>query len=346
MLVSVVTPAYKAERHIEECLRSVHAQDHRPMEHVVVDDGSPDNQVQIVERLQKELQRKDYRVRLVRLAKNGGAARALQTGITEAQGHVVSWLSADDLYVDASKTSEQVQILRRVHITYDDACLVGSTPSSAVLQRNRWTRLPQPKPLRELSSTAIAVALLFRNAINATSLSVRRSVLEEQVSFDPILGNVDADGDFLTRAACLGLQFSARKSAGAFYRVHAGQTSNSRSAMDLGKAVARIRLMEFLKDQGALDELLLKERSVAAACILNGFFASPTAVRWMRSHLRGAADPRLRSLGRLAGLALRVARSDHVEATELRRRLLVARGSPEFARFERVAMSSGLLRAG
>ena len=41
-LVSVVTPAYKAQDFIEETMRSVWAQDYRPLEHVIVDDCSPD----------------------------------------------------------------------------------------------------------------------------------------------------------------------------------------------------------------------------------------------------------------------------------------------------------------
>ena len=48
MLVSTVIPAYNAERHIAETIRSVYAQIHRPIEIIVVDDGSTDGAADLI----------------------------------------------------------------------------------------------------------------------------------------------------------------------------------------------------------------------------------------------------------------------------------------------------------
>jgi glycosyltransferase involved in cell wall biosynthesis len=87
----VVLPAYDGERWIEESLGSVLAQTVRDVEAVVVDDGSRDGTVAIVERMAAA----DPRVRLVR-ATHGGVAKARNRGLAEARGEFVVFLDQDD----------------------------------------------------------------------------------------------------------------------------------------------------------------------------------------------------------------------------------------------------------
>ena len=42
-LVSIITPAYNAEKFIAETLKSIEGQDYQNLEHIVLDDGSTDN---------------------------------------------------------------------------------------------------------------------------------------------------------------------------------------------------------------------------------------------------------------------------------------------------------------
>ena len=60
-LVSVVTPVYNGERHLEECLESVLAQRYPHWDHVVVDNASGDRSVEIARRYAA----KDPRIRVV-----------------------------------------------------------------------------------------------------------------------------------------------------------------------------------------------------------------------------------------------------------------------------------------
>ena len=89
-LVSVVIPCHDGERYVAETLRSVLAQDHRPLEVIVVDDGSGDRSAQAV------LAFGDA-VRLARQPHRGAAA-ARNRGVELATGELITFLDADDLW--------------------------------------------------------------------------------------------------------------------------------------------------------------------------------------------------------------------------------------------------------
>ncbi|HEX4065516.1 MAG TPA: glycosyltransferase [Acidobacteriaceae bacterium] len=91
--VTVVIPLYKGERWIEETLSSVVSQTWLELEILVIDDGSPDNSVQIVE----QFCRRDSRIRLIR-KENGGVCSARNHGLLEAKGEYFAPLDQDDLW--------------------------------------------------------------------------------------------------------------------------------------------------------------------------------------------------------------------------------------------------------
>jgi glycosyltransferase involved in cell wall biosynthesis len=92
-LVSVIIPAYNAERFIKKTLNSVFAQTYSNLEIIVVDDGSCDRTARIVEQFSKSC----ARVSLLQ-QQQSGVAVARNAGILKAKGEFIAPLDADDIW--------------------------------------------------------------------------------------------------------------------------------------------------------------------------------------------------------------------------------------------------------
>ncbi len=93
-LVSVVMPAYNAESFIEEAILSVLSQSITALELLVIDDGSSDGTVSLVE----SFCQKDSRVRLILNETNMGAAGSRNRGLDLCTGKYVALLDSDDYW--------------------------------------------------------------------------------------------------------------------------------------------------------------------------------------------------------------------------------------------------------
>lgn len=101
-LVSVVIPAWNVEAYIGEAIDSVLAQDHRPIEVIVVDDGSRDGTRAVIESY-------DAPVRYVS-QEHAGIGAARNRGIALARGGYMAFLDGDDLW-EAGKLQLQLQAM-------------------------------------------------------------------------------------------------------------------------------------------------------------------------------------------------------------------------------------------
>lgn len=93
-MVSIVMPAYNAAKFIASTITSVQAQTFQGWELLVIDDGSKDETVSIVETFAKE----DSRITLLRNEKNMGVAKTRNRGMELAEGRYVALLDSDDLW--------------------------------------------------------------------------------------------------------------------------------------------------------------------------------------------------------------------------------------------------------
>ena len=102
-LVSIIVPAFNAERFVARALRSALGQAYPNLEIIVVDDGSTDRTAEIVRSFS------DPRIRLAPQT-NRGQAAARNHGIRLSAGKYVTFLDADDVYLPA-KVERQVAFL-------------------------------------------------------------------------------------------------------------------------------------------------------------------------------------------------------------------------------------------
>ena len=137
--VSVIIPAYNAERHLADALRSVEAQTYGDWEVVVADDASSDATAAIAESFP--------RIALVRSATNVGPAGARNLAIEQSGGELLALLDSDDTWLP-NYLEEQVCLYdesrdAKVGIVACNARILGAdgleqwTSSSATASRER-----------------------------------------------------------------------------------------------------------------------------------------------------------------------------------------------------------------
>lgn len=121
-LVSIIVPVYKAGAYIEETIASVAAQTYQDWELILVDDCSPDDTCEIIDREIAHWQQAAGTTaeaagssagtfRLIRKAHNEGAARARNTGVDAANGRYIAFLDADDLW-DPAKLDRELAFMK------------------------------------------------------------------------------------------------------------------------------------------------------------------------------------------------------------------------------------------
>jgi len=96
--ISLITPSFMQADFLEHCLASVHAQGYPALEHIVVDGGSTDGSVAVIERYAHQLA-------WWCSERDRGQSHAINKGLAHATGAVFGWLNSDDLLLpDALST--------------------------------------------------------------------------------------------------------------------------------------------------------------------------------------------------------------------------------------------------
>jgi glycosyltransferase involved in cell wall biosynthesis len=110
MLVSIIMPAYNAEKTIKESIQSVLDQTYKEWELLIVNDGSTDRTEPVVESY------KDERIKLIS-QKNGGVSNARNNALRQAQGEYISFLDSDDLWIK-TKLELQLEYLEKNNLKF------------------------------------------------------------------------------------------------------------------------------------------------------------------------------------------------------------------------------------
>lgn len=104
--VSVLMPAYNAEKYIAEAIESILSQTFKDFEFIIIDDASTDNTWKLI----KQHAKKDKRIRAYRNEKNLNIAGTLNKGIKLAKSEIIARMDADDISLPA-RLSEQYKYL-------------------------------------------------------------------------------------------------------------------------------------------------------------------------------------------------------------------------------------------
>jgi glycosyltransferase involved in cell wall biosynthesis len=216
--VSVIIPAFNAEQHIAEALRSVQSQTYGDWEIVLCDDGSTDRTVERARSIGR-------RVAVVQSTTNLGPAAARNLAIAHASGELLAFLDSDDYWLP-SFLERQVFVLDEGQAAYGDVGIVACNAS-----------LLEPDGLRgETHMDAVRFPgevtldrLLRYNPIYVSVLAPRH-VVEEVGGFCTDLSGT-ADYDLWIRIVEAGYRVLATREPLAVYRIGSPSLSSDARSM-------------------------------------------------------------------------------------------------------------------
>jgi glycosyltransferase involved in cell wall biosynthesis len=130
MKISIVTVAFNSARTIADTLRSVAAQSHPDIEHIIIDGGSSDGTQEIVKRLARPGST------FVSEA-DKGIYDAMNKGVRLASGSVIGFLNSDDRFSDVDVVARIVAAMRSgdLDAVFADVAFVRGSDSTKVIRR-------------------------------------------------------------------------------------------------------------------------------------------------------------------------------------------------------------------
>src|SRR5437764_466946 len=183
-LVTTIIPVFNRPSMLREAVASVVAQTYRPIEIVIVDDGSTDDSARVADELANEFTRVIHQP-------NGGAGAAREAGRRVARGEFIQHLDSDDLLLPR-KFEMQVEGLRA---NSDCGASYG------------WTRLgDDPKPWKRSGEVIETMfpAMLQSRWWDTPNPLYRRSVIDRAGAWLPL--RIEEDWEYDARIASQGVK--------------------------------------------------------------------------------------------------------------------------------------------
>lgn len=129
--ITIVTPVYNNVKFIEDSVTSVLNQKYPNLEYIVIDGGSTDGTVEIIEKYKDKL---TYYVS----EKDRGQTHALNKGFGKATGDVLAWLNADEEYLPGTlfKVGQAFSYIPKLDFYYGQRIIIDS--SKREIGRRKW----------------------------------------------------------------------------------------------------------------------------------------------------------------------------------------------------------------
>ncbi len=205
--VTVLMPVFNAAAYVLEAINSILNQTHTDFELLIINDGSTDNSVSIIESI------KDERLQLVHNEKNIGLIETLNKGFALAKGKYIARMDADDVAYP-----ERISIQFRYLETHPDCDIYGSAYQE--FYENKVGKTVKFSDNHELLKTV----LFFNSCLSHPTVMIRKSLLiDNHITYSRDFNHAE---DYALWVQLVDkTRFSNCQKALLKYRVHASQVS-------------------------------------------------------------------------------------------------------------------------
>ncbi len=212
-LVSMVTPSYNQGIFLEQTIRSVLEQDYPNIEYLVIDGGSTDESVAIIQRHASQIAYWESQP-------DRGQAHAINKGLQRARGEILGWLNSDDVLFPGtvSRVVEQFSRHPDVGVVYGH------------LERIDATGRLVPTPILPKDRVEFGPAYVIGECVvNQPGSFWRRSIMDEVGLLDEHLAYA-LDYEYWIRMALTGVRFKRLPETVALFRLSAGSKTVGQTA--------------------------------------------------------------------------------------------------------------------
>jgi len=251
-LVTIITPTYKHEVYIRECIESVIKQSYSNWEMLIVDDCSPDRTFEIAQ----DYARKDSRIKAIQKSVRGGPEGlgvSYNTALGLAKGELIAILEGDD-YWPEDKLTIQVPFHenKEVCLSWGWCCIRRGDEVESLKQGKASIQKYVYPSLQEL---------LEKNMIPPLTVLIRKEKLLEIGGFWQPDGALLVDYPTWLRLSTVGKNLYIPECLG-FYRIHASQVTKQNAEKILVSGLNFVA--EFLDQLTLQQRKMLNMRSVDA----------------------------------------------------------------------------------
>jgi len=215
--ISVIVPNYNYAHYLPELLACLQQQSYPNWECIIVDDGSSDNSIELIESAIKD----DSRIILIQ-QENAGPAAARANGIQRASGDYIQLIDADD-YISKEKFERALNIFNEqpsIDIVYSDYRFVDVPFTTEWKEDFRKNKVGSQPFIDFLSRWELDLMIPIH------AFLFRKSCFDRWGSMDPQF-QTHEDWDLHLNFSLNGARYHYDDHVGAYYRIHGSSSSRT-----------------------------------------------------------------------------------------------------------------------
>lgn len=210
--VSVIVPAYNAEKVVENCIESILKQNLKNIELIAVDDGSKDSTRKVLEKMANS----DDRIRLIKKDKNEGLSAARNSALEIATGEYVGFVDADD-WVEKDTFEKMFQegngadlvVSGYKHDTMNENREQINISREVKMQSGYWDKKEEIVSRAAYIDTAKMFAYTWNKLYKRKIIEEKRLIFSKQVLIEDFIFNTEFWNEIVTLAVvnCTGYHY-------------------------------------------------------------------------------------------------------------------------------------------